>query len=77
MDKLVEYGREIMTHLDNGDLMSCYSLFEANVRPLLDDLDPEDEFVKLWIKQRDNVDDEDWAAVIEFSETIREALDAK
>lgn len=77
MDELVEYGKEILTHLDNGDLMSCYSLFEANVRPLLDDLDPEDEFVKLWLHQRNNVDDEDWAAVIEFSETIREAINGR
>lgn len=74
MDELMKYGKEILEHLDNGDLMSCYSLFESNVRHILDDLDPEDEFVKLWLIQRDNVDNEDWAAVMEHSEKIREVV---
>ena len=74
MDKLIEYSQEIMTHMDNGDLMSCYSLFESNIRSILDDLDPNDDFVKLWLKQREYVDDEDWAAVMANIENIREAL---
>jgi len=74
MDKLIEYSQEIMTHMDNGDLMSCYSLFESNIRGILDDLDPDDAFVKLWLTQRDYVDDEDWAAVMANIENIREAL---
>lgn len=74
MDKLIEYSQEIMTHMDNGDLMSCYSLFESNIRGILDDLDPDDALVKLWLKQRDYVDDEDWAAVMANIENIREAL---
>ena len=74
MDKLIEYSQEIMTHMDNGDLMSCYSLFESNIRSILDDLDPNDDFVKLWLKQRDYVDDEDWASVMANIENIREAL---
>ena len=74
MDKLIEYSQEIMTHMDNGDLMSCYSLFESNIRGILDDLDSDDDFVKLWLKQRDYVDDEDWAAVMANIENIREAL---
>jgi hypothetical protein len=76
MDKLIEYSQEIMTHMDNGDLMSCYSLFESNIRSILDDLDPDDDFVKLWLKQRDYVDDEDWASVMANIENIREALNA-
>ena len=76
MDKLIEYSQEIMTHMDNGDLMSCYSLFESNIRSILDDLDPNDDFVKLWLKQRDYVDDEDWASVMANIENIREALNA-
>jgi hypothetical protein len=76
MDKLIEYSQEIMTHMDNGDLMSCYSLFESNIRGILDDLDPDDDFVKLWLKQRDYVDDEDWASVMANIENIREALNA-
>jgi hypothetical protein len=76
MDKLIEYSQEIMTHMDNGDLMSCYSLFESNIRSILDDLDPDDDFVKLWLKQRDYVDDEDWAAVMANIENIREAMNA-
>ena len=62
--------------MDNGDLMSCYSLFESNIRGLLDDLDPNDGLVKLWLTQKDYVDDEDWAAVMENVETIREYLNA-
>ena len=76
MDKLIEYSQEIMTHMDNGDLMSCYSLFESNIRGILDDLDPDDDFVKLWLKQRDYVDEEDWAAVMANIENIREAMNA-
>ena len=76
MDKLIEYSQEIMTHMDNGDLMSCYSLFESNIRGILDDLDPDDDFVKLWLKQREYVDDEDWAAVMANIENIREAMNA-
>ena len=74
MDKLIEYSQEIMTHMDNGDLMSCYSLFESNIRGILDDLDPDDDFVKLWLTQRDHVDEEDWAAVMANIENIRAAL---
>ena len=74
MDKLIEYSQEIMTHMDNGDLMSCYSLFESNIRGILDDLDPDDDFVKLWLTQRNYVDDEDWAAVMANIENIRAAL---
>ena len=74
MDKLIEYSQEIINHLDNGDLMSCYSLFESNIRGILDDLDPNDDFVKLWLTQRDYVDDEDWAAVMANIENIRKAL---
>ena len=76
MDKLIEYSQEIMTHMDNGDLMSCYSLFESNIRGLLDDLDPNDGLVKLWLTQKDYVDDEDWAAVMENVENIREYINA-
>tara|TARA_B100000035_G_C20716098_1_gene429143 strand:+ start:247 stop:477 length:231 start_codon:yes stop_codon:yes gene_type:complete len=76
MDELIKYSEEIMTHMDNGDLMSCYSLFESNIRGLLDDLDPNDGLVKLWLTQKDHVDDEDWAAVMENVETIREYLNA-
>ena len=76
MDKLIEYSQEIMTHMDNGDLMSCYSLFESNIRGILDDLDPNDGLVKLWLTQKDYVDDEDWAAVMENVENIREYLNA-
>ena len=74
MDKLIEYSQEIMTHIENGDLMSCYSLFESNIRGILDDLDPDDDFVKLWLTQRNYVDDEDWAAVMANIENIRAAL---
>ena len=76
MDELIEYSQEIMTHMDNGDLMSCYSLFESNIRGILDDLDPNDGLVKLWLTQKDYVDDEDWAAVMENVENIREYLNA-
>jgi|TARA_Y100000022_G_C13120407_1_gene315495 hypothetical protein len=76
MDELIKYSEEIMTHMDNGDLMSCYSLFESNIRGLLDDLDPNDGLVKLWLTQKDYVDDEDWAAVMENVENIREYINA-
>lgn len=76
MDELIKYSREIMTHMDNGYLMSCYSLFESNIRGILDDLDQDDDFVKLWITQKSYVDDEDWASVMANIEKIREALDA-
>ena len=76
MDKLIEYSQEIMTHMDNGDLMSCYSLFESNIRAILDDLDPSNDLVKLWLTQRDYVDDEDWASVMANIENIREMLNA-
>jgi hypothetical protein len=76
MDELLQYSNEIMTHMDNGDLMSCYSLFESNIRGILDDLDPNDGLVKLWLTQKDYVDDEDWAAVMENVENIREYINA-
>ena len=74
MDKLVDFTNEILNYMDNGDLMSCYTTFEAEVRHILDDFDPEDEFVKLWLIQRKNVDEEDWAAVMEHMETLRDYL---
>ena len=74
MDKLVELSKEILNHMDNGDLMTCYSMFEANVRGLLEDFDQDDEFIKVWLTQRNNIDDEDWAAVIETAEEIRKCL---
>ena len=76
MDKLLDFTNEILNHMDNGDLMSCYSLFEAEIRHLLYDLDQEEELVKLWQIQRGHADDEDWAAVMEHMETIREHLHA-
>ena len=76
MDELLQYSNEIMTHMDNGDLMSCYSLFESNIRGILDDLDPNDGLVKLWLTQKDYVDDEDWAAVMENVENIRKYINA-
>ena len=74
MDKLVELSKEILNHMDNSDLMTCYSMFEANVRGLLEDFDQDDEFIKVWLTQRNNIDDEDWAAVIETAEEIRKFL---
>lgn len=74
MDKLIEQSNIIIGHLDNGDLMSCYSIFEAEVRNMLDELDQEEELVKLWQTQRDYVDDEDWAAVMENIENIRAVI---
>ena len=75
MDKLIELSKEILNHMDNGDLMTCYSMFEANVRSLLDDFDQDDEFIKVWLTQRNNIDDEDWAAVIETAEEIRKFIE--
>ena len=71
MDKLIEQSNIIIGHLDNGDLMSCYSIFEAEIRNILDDLDQDEELVKLWQVQRGHVDEEDWAAVMENIENIR------
>jgi len=76
MDELVAQSKVIIEHLDNGDLMSCYSVFEANIRNILDDLDQEEELVKLWQVQRGHVDDEDWAAVMENIENIRAVVNA-
>jgi len=74
MDKVKEYVQEVLMHLDNGDFMSSYSLFESNVRPMIDELDQDDEFVKMLIQQRSNIDNEDWATTIEFAEEIKKAL---
>jgi len=74
MDKLIEQSNIIIGHLDNGDLMSCYSIFEAEIRNILDDLDQDEELVKLWQVQRGHVDEEDWAAVMENIENIRAVI---
>ena len=76
MDKLIEQSNIIIGHLDNGDLMSCYSIFEAEIRNILDDLDQDEELVKLWQVQRGHVDEEDWAAVMENIENIRAVINA-
>ena len=76
MDKLIEQSNIIIGHLDNGDLMSCYSIFEAEIRNILDDLDQDEELVKLWQVQRGYVDEEDWAAVLENIENIRAVVNA-
>jgi len=76
MDKLVDFTNEILNHMDNGNLMSCYTTFESEVRHILDDYDPEHEFIKLWHVQRKLVDDEDWAGVMEHMEKLREYLNA-
>jgi len=76
MDKLIEQSNIIIGHLDNGDLMSCYSIFEAEIRNILDDLDQDEELVKLWQVQRGHVDEEDWAAVMENIENIRAVVNA-
>jgi len=76
MDKLIEQSNIIIGHLDNGDLMSCYSIFEAEIRNILDDLDQDEELVKLWQVQRGHVDEEDWAAVMENIENIRVVVNA-
>jgi len=75
MDKLIEQSNIIIGHLDNGDLMSCYSIFEAEIRNILDDLDQDEELVKLWQVQRGHVDEEDWAAVMENIENIRKFIE--
>ena len=72
MDKLVELSKEILNHMDNGDLMTCYSMFEANVRGLLEDFDQDDEFIKVWLTQRNNIDDEDWACLLYTSPSPRD-----
>jgi len=76
MDELVAQSKVIIEHLDNGDLMSCYSVFEANIRNMLDDLDQDTKLVQLWQTQRGYVDDEDWASVMENIENIRAVVNA-
>lgn len=71
MEELKKHSTEIIKMIDQGDLMGCYSLFESAIRPILGDLDPTDEFVKLWNTQAGYVDEEDWAAVMENIENIR------
>ena len=71
MEELKKLTVEILKMLDAGDLMGCYSLFESNIRNILPDLDPTDEFVRLWNVQAGYVDEEDWASVMENLENIR------
>jgi hypothetical protein len=71
MEELKTLSAEILKMLDSGDLMGCYSLFESAIRPILGDLDPTDEFVRLWNIQAGYVDEEDWASVMENLENIR------
>jgi|TARA_B110000503_G_scaffold21880_1_gene33512 hypothetical protein len=71
MEELRKLSTEIVKMLDQGDLMGCYSLFESAIRPILGDLDANDQLVKIWNEQAGYVDQEDWAAVIENVENIR------
>tara|TARA_B110000305_G_C19349758_1_gene593648 strand:+ start:979 stop:1203 length:225 start_codon:yes stop_codon:yes gene_type:complete len=71
MEELKTLSVEIIKLMDNGDLMGCYSLFESAIRPILGDLDANDQLVKIWNEQAGYVDQEDWAAVIENVENVR------
>ncbi len=76
MEELNKLTKQMLEMLDNGDLMGCYSLFEAEIREKLPSLDQESELVQGWAHQGKLVDEEDWAAVMENMENIRKALDA-
>ena len=71
MEELKTLSVEIIKLMDNGDLMGCYSLFESAIRPILGDLDANDQLVKIWNVQAGYVDEEDWAAVMENIENVR------
>jgi len=71
MEELKTLSVEIIKLLDNGDLMGCYSLFESAIRPMLGDLDANEQLVKIWNVQAGYVDEEDWAAVMENIENVR------
>ena len=71
MEELKTLSVEIIKLLDNGDLMGCYSLFESAIRPILGDLDANEQLVKIWNVQAGYVDEEDWAAVMENMENVR------
>jgi|TARA_R110001632_G_scaffold225889_1_gene359167 hypothetical protein len=71
MEELKTLSVEIIKLLDNGDLMGCYSLFESAIRPILGDLDANEQLVKIWNVQAGYVDEEDWAAVMENIENVR------
>ena len=71
MEELKTLSVEIIKLLDNGDLMGCYSLFESAIRPILGDLDANEQLVKIWNVQAGYVDEEDWAAVMENVENVR------
>lgn len=71
MEELKTLSVEIIKLLDSGDLMGCYSLFESAIRPILGDLDANEQLVKIWNVQAGYVDEEDWAAVMENIENVR------
>lgn len=71
MEELKTLSVEIIKLLDNGDLMGCYSLFESAIRPILGNLDANEQLVKIWNVQAGYVDEEDWAAVMENIENVR------
>tara|TARA_B100001287_G_scaffold146025_1_gene122937 strand:+ start:5131 stop:5361 length:231 start_codon:yes stop_codon:yes gene_type:complete len=74
MDELIELSHKMVKMLDNGDLMGCYSLYESDIRPMLPNFDESNELANLWKIQGANVDEEDWAKVIEHMESIRAEL---
>jgi polyhydroxyalkanoate synthesis regulator phasin len=76
MEELKKLTKQMVEMIDNGDLMGCYSLFEAEIREKLSSLDQESELVQGWVQQGKLVDEEDWAAVMENMENIRKSLDA-
>jgi len=75
MDDLIRLTKQIIEYVDSGDLMSCYSLFEAEIRSIVESLEEDtSELVRLWKIQRGYVDEEDWAGVLENIENIREIV---
>jgi len=75
MDELKKLTERMVEMIDNGDLMGSYSLFEAEKKEKLPNLDQESELVQGWIQQGKLVDEEDWAAVMENMENIRKHVE--
>jgi hypothetical protein len=75
MEELNKLTKQVVEMLDNGDLMGCYSLFEAEIRDIIPTLDQDSEMGKTWLHQVKLIDDEDWAGVMENMENIRKFIE--
>ena len=78
MSNLKVMMKQIVNHVDEGDLMTALDFFESSVLPYHKQMDPtkDQELYDLVTKLDGTVENEDWNESLEIVDEISEMLDA-